>query len=248
MKINILKTPKEVGIAAAEFSTAILNKAIVEKGSARLILSTGASQFETLEAFIEQKVDWEKVEMFHLDEYVNLPQSHPASFCKYLLERFVNKVNLKCCHFVNGTGDIARNIRELTVAIRKRPIDLALVGIGENAHIAFNDPPADFNTEAAYIVVNLDDNCKRQQVREGWFPTINDVPKQALSMTVYQILQSKVIVSAVPHQVKANAIKLMLENDETPMIPATILKKHPNFHVFLDQGSASMADPALMPI
>jgi glucosamine-6-phosphate deaminase len=127
-------------------------------------------------------------------------------------------------------------------------MDLALVGIGENAHIAFNAPPADFNTEAAYIVVNLDDNCKRQQVREGWFPTIDDVPKQAISMTVYQILQSKVIVAAVPHQVKANAIKMMLEKDATPMIPATILKNHPNLHVFLDQGSASLVDPALMPM
>lgn len=246
MKINVLKTSEELGAEAAKFSASVLNQAIAEKGFARLVLSTGASQFETLEALIKQKVDWEKVEMFHLDEYVNLSDSHPASFRKYLRDRFVSRVKLKNSFFVDGTGNIEKNIQALTQEIRKSPIDLALVGIGENAHIAFNDPPADFDTQEAYIVVNLDDNCKKQQVREGWFPTVNDVPKQAISMTVYQIMQSKVIVSAVPRGVKAKAIQLMLENDVTPMVPATKLKEHPNVYVYLDSQSSSMADPKLL--
>jgi glucosamine-6-phosphate deaminase len=187
-----------------------------------------------------------KVEMFHLDEYVSLSESHPASFRKYLRQRFTSQVNLKSSYFVNGEGNIDKNIQELTRQIRKDPIDLALVGIGENAHIAFNDPPADFDTKEAYIVVKLDENCKKQQVREGWFPTVADVPKQAISMSVFQILQSKVIVAAVPTQVKANAIKLTLENKVTPMIPATKLKEHSNVYVFLDQASASMVNPELL--
>jgi glucosamine-6-phosphate deaminase len=246
MKVNVYQTSLELGKEAAAFSAAVLNEAIAKNAKARLILSTGASQFDTLAALINQEVDWNKVEMFHLDEYVNLPETHLASFRKYLQERFTSKVKLKNAFFVNGEGNVQANIKELTSLIRKEPIDLALVGIGENAHIAFNDPPADFNTKEAYIVVNLDDNCKKQQVREGWFASVADVPKQAISMTVFQIMESKVIVSAVPKQVKANAIKLTLENDVTPMIPATKLKDHPNVHVFVDQDSASTVKPELL--
>jgi glucosamine-6-phosphate deaminase len=246
VKVNIYDSPEELGYAAAGFAAAVLNQAIAERGCARVVLSTGASQFETLQALVDQKVDWSKIEMFHLDEYVQLPESHPASFRKYLRERFTNRVRLKNCFFVNGEGDIQANIRELTHQIRKEPIDLALVGIGENAHIAFNDPPADFNTQEAYIVVNLDENCKQQQVREGWFANVADVPNQAISMTVFQIMQSKIIVSAVPHHVKANAMKMTFENDVTPKIPATILKEHPAVHIFLDRESASLVKPKLL--
>jgi glucosamine-6-phosphate deaminase len=164
-----------------------------------LVLSTGASQFETLDALVKSEVDWSKVEMFHLDEYVNLPESHVASFRKYLKERFINKIPLGKVHLISGEENIQNMSQKLSVEIRKEPIDLALIGIGENAHIAFNDPPADFETKEAYIVVNLDENCKKQQVREGWLATVEDVPKQAISMTVHQILQSKVIISCVPH-------------------------------------------------
>ena len=184
--------------------------------------------------------------MFHLDEYVNLPESHPASFRRYLKERFTSQVKLKSVYFVNGEGDIKENIRQLTAEIRKEPIDLALVGIGENAHIAFNDPPADFATKEAYIVVNLDQKCKEQQVGEGWFPSVEEVPKQAISLTVYQIMQSKVIVSAVPHQVKAYAIKLTLENELTNLIPATKLREHPNVNLFIDEESASLVDKDIL--
>lgn len=246
MKVEVLKNSAELGMEASVFCAGILNKAIAEKGKARVVLSTGASQFDTISALINQDIDWSKVEMFHLDEYVNLPETHPASFRKYLKERFVSKVNLKKTYFVNGEGDIKKNIEELTEELRKEPIDLGLIGIGENAHIAFNDPPADFDTREAYIVVNLDDNCKKQQVGEGWFPTLDDVPKQAISMTVYQIMQCKVIVSCVPYKVKANAIKLTLENDLTNKIPATMLKKHNNMMLYIDEDSASLVDRELL--
>ena len=242
MKVKVFKNSEELGKAAASYSAEILNKAIKEKGEARLVLSTGASQFDTLKALIEEDVDWSKVEMFHLDEYIGLSESHPASFRKYLKERFTSKVPLKKAHFVDGEGNVQERIKLLTNEIRKAPVDLALIGIGENTHIAFNDPPADFDTKEAYIIVNLDDACKRQQVGEGWFPTVNDVPGQAISMSVYQIMQSKVIVSCVPYKAKAKAVKLVLENDVTNTIPATMLKRHPNWTLFLDSDSAALVD------
>lgn len=231
------KTAQDLGVAAAKLTAQKLNEAIANQGSARIILSTGASQFETLSALIQENVDWSKVEMFHLDEYVNLPESHPASFRKYLKERFVSKVNLKAAYFVDGDHP-AEAIKSLTEEITKAPIDVALIGVGENAHIAFNDPPADFDTKESYIIVNLDEKCRMQQVGEGWFENMDAVPKQAISMTCYRIMQSKCIISAVPHKVKANAIKLMMENDLTNTVPATLLKTHGDMNLFVDENSA----------
>ena len=246
MKIKIFKNSEQLGQQAANHAAEVLNKCIAEKGSARLLLSTGASQFDTIRALIHAKVDWSKVEMFHLDEYVGLPESHPASFRKYLKERFTSKVNLKNAYFVSGEGDVEKHIRELSEELRKHPIDLGLIGIGENAHIAFNDPPADFNTREPFIIVNLNDDCKKQQMGEGWFATIEDVPRQAVSMSVYQIMQCKTILSCVPYKVKANAIKLTLENGLTNQIPATMLKEHPDVTVYLDEDSASATDREIL--
>lgn len=246
MKVRILKNSEKLGKEAAAYSAEIINRCIAQKGKARIVLSTGASQFDTIKALVEMDIDWSKVEMFHLDEYINLSETHPASFRKYLKERFVSKVNLKQAYFVNGEGDIEKNIKELSDELEKEPIDIGLIGIGENAHIAFNDPPADFDRNEPYIIVNLDDNCKKQQVGEGWFPTIDDVPKQAISMSVRQIMKCNTIVSCVPYMVKAKAIKQMLENDITNMIPATILKKHDNIVVYLDEESASLADREML--
>jgi glucosamine-6-phosphate deaminase len=242
MNVKILKNAHELGREAAVFAAKVLNERITENGMARLILSTGASQFETLEALVKADVDWSNVEMFHLDEYVNLSDQHPASFRKYLKERFVDLIPIHKFHFVNGEGNLQEHIAALTDEIRKKPVDLALIGIGENAHIAFNDPPADFNTKEAYIVVNLDENCKKQQVGEGWFSSMDEVPKQAITMTVHQIMQSKVIVSCVPHKEKANAIRNFFASEVTNQVPATILKEHPNFSLFLDEQSALEAD------
>lgn len=240
MEIKVLNSPEELGKEAAAYTAGILNQVISEKGKARIVLSTGASQFDTIKALVEADVDWSRVEMFHLDEYIGISETHPASFRKYLKERFTNLVDLKEVHFVNGEGDYRRNITILSRELVKEPIDIGLIGIGENGHIAFNDPPADFETKEAYITVNLDDACKKQQVREGWFPTIDDVPKQAVSMSVYQIMQCIRIVSCVPYKVKAAAVKSCVESELTNLIPATILKQHNHFALFLDKDSASL--------
>lgn len=243
MNIQIAKNPQELGNKAAEYTAAIINDRIARNGKARIVLSTGASQFETLEALIKQNIDWSKVEMFHLDEYVALPETHQASFRKYLKERFANKVSPEMkAFYVNGEGDIQANIAKLTEEIRKAPIDVGLIGIGENGHIAFNDPPADFDTKESYIVVDLDEACKNQQVGEGWFGSIDEVPKQAISMTVHQIMQCEVIVSCVPHAVKARAVKNFITHDVSNLVPATKLKEHADFILFLDEASASELD------
>lgn len=239
MIIHVYKTPEEMGNEAARLIAEKLNEAIERKGEARLLLSTGASQFEMIDALIRMPVDFSRVTMFHLDEYVALPVTHIASFRKYLQERFVDKVPLKEAVFVNGEGDVEANIAALTARIREAPIDVGAIGIGENGHIAFNDPPADFDTEASYKVVNLDARCKRQQVGEGWFATVDDVPKQAISMTVKQIMACESIVSVVPHAVKEEAVKNTLERDVTNLVPATIMKTHPDFNLFLDSESAA---------
>lgn len=235
MEIRICSNANELGKSAAKYVAEFINECIQKQGNARIVLSTGASQFETLAALVEEPVDWSKVEMFHLDEYVALSETHKASFRKYLKEKFISKVNLKCAYLVDGTQE---SIADLTKEIRKSPIDIGLIGIGENAHIAFNDPPADFDTTDAYIIVNLNETCKKQQVGEGWFETVDDVPKQAVSMTVHQILQCNKIVSCVPHAVKAKAVKDTLSNDVTSLVPATILKTHKDFVLYLDADSA----------
>jgi glucosamine-6-phosphate deaminase len=246
MKIKVMRNSETLGKEAAAYCAQILNNCIHNKGKARLVMSTGASQFDLLKALVKENVDWSKVEMFHLDEYIDLPVTHPASFRKYLKERFTSLVNLKAAHFVNGEGDIQANIKELSEEIRKETIDLGLIGIGENAHIAFNDPPADFDTHEPYIVVNLDNECKQQQAREGWFPSVDDVPKQAISMSVYQIMQCNTIVSFVPYKVKANAVKFMLESELTNRVPATMLKNHSDITLYLDEESASTVDKEIL--
>ena len=191
MKIHVDSTAEQMGNRAAQETARRIRAAVQANGVWRILLSTGASQFEMLDALTKMEdIPWNQVVMFHLDEYVGMPMTHPASFRKYLKERFINKVHPGAYFFVNGEGDIQKNIETLTKEIRKAPIDVALVGIGENGHIAFNDPPADFETHEAYIVVNLDERCKKQQLGEGWFATMADVPNQAISMTVYQIMQS----------------------------------------------------------
>ena len=235
MEIRICKDPAALGKSAAAYVAKILRECIAEKGYARIALSTGASQFDTLAALIREEVDWSRVEMFHLDEYVGLDESHKASFRKYLKERFISKVKLKAAHLVEPDPAC---IPRLTEEIRRAPIDVGLIGIGENAHIAFNDPPADFDTKEAYIVVDLNDTCKKQQVGEGWFATVDDVPKQAISMTVHQILSCRHIVSCVPYAVKANAVRATLTTEKTNTVPATILKEHESFVLYVDGDSA----------
>lgn len=243
MKIHVDSTAEQMGNRAAQETARRIRAAVQANGVCRILLSTGASQFEMLDALTKMEdIPWNQVVMFHLDEYVGMPMTHPASFRKYLKERFIDRVHPGAYFFVNGEGDIQKNIETLTQEIRKAPIDVALVGIGENGHIAFNDPPADFETHEAYIVVNLDERCKKQQLGEGWFATMADVPNQAISMTVYQIMQSKAILSVVPGLRKAQAIQNTLEAPQvTNRIPATKLREHSDWELFLDSDSASLA-------
>jgi glucosamine-6-phosphate deaminase len=243
MKIEILDTKKELGRKSGRDSADSIKQAIKLQGKANIILATGASQFETLESLVKDTgIDWSKVVMFHLDEYVGMPQSHPASFRKYLQERFVEKVpDMKAVHFIHGDGvDPEQECNRLNRIISNHPIDVALVGIGENGHLAFNDPPANFDTENPYIVVELDEACRKQQLGEGWFDTLNDVPKEAISMSVRQIMKSKHIICSVPDQRKARAVKECLEGEVSNLCPASILQKHKNCTIYLDMKSASM--------
>ncbi|HZC23116.1 MAG TPA: 6-phosphogluconolactonase, partial [Candidatus Binatia bacterium] len=213
-------------------------------GLARIIAATGASQFQFLEALTQlPEIDWHRVELFHLDEYLGVPITHPASFRKYLLDRLINKVGIVHHHLLDGEQDPARAIAEVTCEIRKGPIDAAFVGIGENGHLAFNDPPADFETEEAYIVVDLDEACRRQQLGEGWFQCLSDVPRRAISMTVRQILRSKQILCMVPDTRKAEAVAKCLQGEITPHAPASILRTHPETFVYLDSDSSALLTP-----
>ena len=179
--------------------------------------------------------------MFHLDEYIGLPITANASFRKYLKERFIEKVPpLKAAHLINGEADADKECERLGDLIRKHPIDVALVGIGENGHLAFNDPPADFETEEPYIVVELDEACRKQQLGEGWFNTLEDVPQQAISMSIKQIMKSKYIICSVPDSRKAIAVKNTLTQPVSNFYPASILQLHPDCTFYLDQESASM--------
>jgi len=241
MEIVVLKTKKELGQKAAAKGAELIRKAIEEKGEANIIVATGASQFEMLDALVQEDVDWSKVTGFHLDEYVGMPATHPASFRKYLKDRFVDKVSLKEFYYVNGDAeDPLAECKRLGEIIKQKPIDVPFIGIGENGHLAFNDPPADFETEEPYLVVNLDETCRKQQLGEGWFPSLEDVPEQAISMSVNQILKSKAIICSVPDKRKAKAVQGTVMSEVSPMIPGTALQKHKAAWLFLDEDSASL--------
>jgi glucosamine-6-phosphate deaminase len=244
MNVYIGNDKQDMASAAAAMAADRVRKAIAEKGEARIIVATGASQFEFLEAFVKEPgIDWTKVTGFHLDEYVGLPASHKASFRGYMRERFVAKTPqpLKAFNEVNGeAASPDAEIERLEKLLRAAPIDVACVGIGENGHLAFNDPPADFDTNRAYLVVDLDEKCRMQQVGEGWFASLEDVPKQAFSMTIKQIMWSKAIVCTCPDTRKAEAVKGALEGPVTNMLPSSIMQMHPDCGMFLDPGSASL--------
>ncbi len=241
MTIEIFSSRTALAESAAEDAGAAITAAIEERGVARVIAATGASQFDFLETLTKMKgIQWEKVEMFHLDEYVGMSEAEPASFCKYLRERLINKVGIQRYHLLDGTKPSADVIRQLTDEIRRAPIDVAFAGVGENGHLAFNDPPADFETQASYIVVDLDEACRKQQLGEGWFRTLADVPRQAISMTIHQIMDSKQILCIVPDARKANAVKACFEGPVSALAPASILQRHPSAKIYLDPDSASL--------
>src|SRR5262252_4348501 len=244
MVINIHDDKASLGRAAAEQAATSLRKTLQDTGRARIIAATGSSQFEFLDALTAMPgIEWPQVEMFHLDEYIGLPVSHPASFRKYLRERLINRTGISKYHFLDGEGDVPAVVRRVSAELTAAPIDIAFVGIGENGHLAFNDPPANFQTEEPYIAVDLDEPCRRQQVGEGWFANLSEVPKRAMSMSVRQILKAREILCVVPDARKAQAVKSCFEGEVSPLAPASILRTHPNTTVFLDKLSSALLSP-----
>ncbi|MBN9385847.1 MAG: glucosamine-6-phosphate deaminase [Chitinophagaceae bacterium] len=242
MKVTVEKNARHLGIAAGKAAAALIAAAIQEKGQANIILGTGASQFETLRQLTASPdIEWHKVVMFHLDEYIGISVAHPASFRKYLKERFLDKVSLlKAYHLIDGNADPVEECTRLGALISAHPIDVALAGIGENGHLAFNDPPADFETTQPYIIAHLDEACRKQQLGEGWFKNIDDVPTTAISMSVQQLMKSKHIICSVPDQRKAKALKNSFEQPVSNMYPASILRNHEDCQFFLDIFSVSL--------
>jgi glucosamine-6-phosphate deaminase len=244
MKIEIAADKSALGRSAAQAGAAAIRTAIQAKGQARIIVATGASQFEMLDALVAEPLDWSKVSAFHLDEYIGLPATHPASFRSYLQERFVARApGLASFTPVNGDApDLAAEIERLNRLVSAAPIDVCFAGVGENGHLAFNDPPADFDTEAPYLVVELDEACRRQQLGEGWFPDLDAVPRQAISMSVRQMMKSAVLILSVPDARKAAAVKGAAEGPITPDVPASIVQRHPAATLYLDPDSAAGLD------
>jgi len=247
VQIKRFEDKQQMAKVAAEEAAGILREVIQTNGKARIIAATGAAQFTFLEVLTRLPgIDWKRVEMFHLDEYIGIPESHPASFCRFLKERLIQKTGITQAHLLHGDQDPAVVIRETGAALASAPIDVAFVGIGENGHLAFNDPPANFETVEPYIVVDLDDACRRQQMGEGWFATFEDVPKRAISMSIRQILKAKRIICFVPDARKANAVHACFDGEISPAAPASILRTHKQTNVYLDKESSALLSEATL--
>lgn len=241
MKIFIAKNPSQLGEMAAKKAAMLIKSAISERQVTNIIVATGGSQIEMLGFLVKEDIDWTKVVVFHLDEYINLPESSPASFRHYIRKEFLDKIGpVKEAHLIDGNTDPEQECERLKEIIEKHPVDVALVGIGENGHLAFNDPPADFDTQQPYIIVNLDEKCRMQQVGEGWFTTFHDVPTMAISMSIQQIFKSKNIICTVPDSRKAKAVRDCLEQPVSEMYPASILQRHPDCYCYLDKASSAL--------
>jgi glucosamine-6-phosphate deaminase len=244
MDIRVYDTKDVMAQAAAELAAALLREALARGGTAHVVAATGTSQLEFLDRLVGAPgIEWQRTVFFHLDEYVGLPESHPASFRRYLRERLVERAHPGAFHFIDGeAADPALECRRLGALIARQPIDLAFVGIGENGHLAFNDPPADFETAEPYLVVQLDEACRRQQLGEGWFASLEQVPRRAISMSIQQVLKSREILCVVPDARKAAAVRDCLQGGVDPRHPASILQRHPHTTVFLDAPAAALLD------
>lgn len=246
MVLKVFNDRVSLGKAAADQASAAIRRAIREHGQARVIAATAASQLEFLDALTNAPdIDWLQVELFHLDEYIGLPITHPGSFRKMLLEQLIQKTGITKYHLLDGDADPPDVLRRASAALASAPVDIAFVGIGENGHLAFNDPPADFETEEPYLIVSLDEACRLQQVGEAWFADISQVPTQAISMSVHQVLKAKEILAVVPGTRKAQAVKACFEGEISPTAPASILRTHPNATIYLDKNSAALLSSAL---
>jgi glucosamine-6-phosphate deaminase len=249
MVLKVFNDKVSLGKAAAEQAATAIRRAIRDHGRARVIAATAASQLEFLNALTKAPdIDWHQVELFHLDEYIGLPITHPGSFRKMLLEQVIQKTGITRYHLLDGDADVPDVVRLASAALASAPVDIAFVGIGENGHLAFNDPPADFQTEEPYLIVKLDEACRLQQVGEAWFADISQVPTQAISMSIRQILKAKEILAVVPDTRKAQAVRACFEGEISPMAPASILRTHPNATIYLDKNSAALLSTALQTI
>lgn len=241
MQIMIAESRQAMGKYVAGLAVDHLQQVLAKCSEANLIVATGSSQFEVLECLVQSAgIDWSKVNGFHLDEYLGVPSSHSASFCGYLKQRFVDRVPLKSFLFLDGTLPPKDLIDAASARLSGRRIDLLLCGIGENGHLAFNDPPADFETRDVYKIVQLDEACRRQQVGEGWFDSLEQVPVEAISMTIHQILQAERILCSVPDRRKAEAVRATLEGPITPEVPASALRNHKDTTLILDTSSSCL--------
>ena len=243
IKVQIESNKSALGEAAADCGAMAIRSAIQRRGAANVVIATGASQFEMLAALVRREdVEWSRVTAFHLDEYIAMPATHPASFRRYLNERFISHVpGLKAFHFIEGDApELTAELERMNALIAQHPIDVTFAGIGENGHLAFNDPPANFEAAGGFCVVQLDERCRKQQFGEGWFKSLADVPSEAISMTIPQIMKSDVIVLSVADRRKAEAVRNTLEGPVTPMVPASILQRHPACHAYLDPESAGL--------
>jgi glucosamine-6-phosphate deaminase len=247
MILRVFEEKGSLGRAAAEQAAGAIRRAIAERGLARVVAASAASQIEFLEALTAMAgIDWKKVELFHLDEYIGLSMTHPASFCRYLQDRLIGKTGITNYHLLNGEDDPAKVIRETNAALSAAPVDIAFLGIGENGHLAFNDPPADFETEEPYIIVTLDQACRQQQVGEGWFADLSAVPTRAISMSVRQVLKARELLAVVPDTRKAKAIQACFDGPISPQAPASILRTHENATIYLDRNSAALLRPTTL--
>jgi glucosamine-6-phosphate deaminase len=245
--VKVFEDKVALSRAAAEQAALVLRRAIQEHGRARIVVATGASQLDFLDALTKaENIDWQRVEMFHLDEYLGLSITHPASFRKYLLDHFICKAGITKYHLLDGNGDPREVISRAGENLNAAPIDVAFVGIGENGHLAFNDPPADFQSEEPYLIVTLDEACRRQQVGEGWFADLSEVPRKAISMSIRQIMKAREMIVVVPDARKAQAARLCFQGEINPMAPASILRNHADATVYLDKASSSLLSPATL--
>jgi glucosamine-6-phosphate deaminase len=244
VQLKIFEDKMGMAKSAAEYVASLLRRTIAANNRARIVTATGAAQFDFLDALTSAPgIQWDAVEMFHLDEYVGLPATHPASFRKFLLDRLINKTGITKHHLLNPGANPEEVADRVGEELNSAPIDLSIVGIGENGHLAFNDPPADFETEKPYLIVDLDEACRRQQVGEGWFKSLEEVPRRAISMSVRQILRAKEIVAIVPDSRKAQAVKCCFEGRISPLAPASILRMHPHATIYLDKNSSALLSP-----
>lgn len=243
VKLCLCQDKFDLGRQAAAAGAEQIRQALAARGQANVVVATGASQFEMLAELVQSPgIDWTKVVFFHLDEYPGMPETHPASFKKYLLERIVQKLPAppKAFHFLDALADPAAECRRMGEIIRRHPIDVAFIGIGENGHLAFNDPPADFSTEEPFLLVTLDEECRQQQFGEGWFASLSDVPRKAISMSIRQIMKSQAIICSVPDARKAKAVQSAVEGPVTPQVPGSILQQHERTTIYLDPQSAAL--------